>query len=308
MTSFLFRRLCQTMAVLALMSFLAYFLIGLMPGDPVDAMINADPRMTPEKMERLRTLYGLDRPLHERYLAWLQDAGRGELGYSRLYALPVLSVLGPRLLTTLKLVGISFILTLLLAVPLGVHAARKPGSFSDRLINFLAFAGISVPPFWLALMLISLFAVTLGWLPAGGTETPLHMILPVATLTAASVGGYIRYVRASMREELKADHIKTARAKGCSESHVVWRHAFRGALIPLVTVIALDFGTLFSGALVTETMYAFPGMGKTIYDAITGNDYNLALIALLFSTAMIMAGNFLADVAYGALDPRVKNG
>lgn len=307
MTVFFCKRLLQTLVVLFLMSFLVYFLIGLMPGDPVNMMIASDPHMTAEKAARLRALYGLDQPLVTRYFHWLADALGGDIGYSRLYSAPVLSILWPRLLSTLCLLIPSFILTLLAAIPLGVYAAKKPDSCADKIINFCAFAGISVPPFWMALMLISLFSVTLGLLPAGGTGTLAHMILPVVTLSLAGVGGYTRYVRSAMQEELRSDHIKTARAKGCPESRVVWGHAFRGALIPLVTVIALDFGTLFSGALVTETMYSRPGMGKTIYDAIMGNDYNLALVALLFSTAMILAGNLLADIAYLALDPRIKN-
>lgn len=307
MTRFLVRRFLQTLAVLFLMSFLVYFLIGLMPGDPVDMMISSDPHMTAEKAARLKELYGLNRPLSARYFNWLASALGGDFGYSRLYSAPVLPLMFSRLLSTLGLLIPSFLLTLLAAVPLGVHAARNPGGKADRMINLFSFAGISVPPFWLALMLISLFAVTLGLLPAGGTGTWAHLVLPVATLSLAGVGGYTRYVRSSMIAELSADHIKTARAKGCSERRVVWNHAFKSALIPLVTVIALDFGTLFSGALVTETMYARPGMGKTIYDAIMGNDYNLALIALLLSTAMIMAGNLLADIAYTALDPRIGN-
>ena len=307
MTSFLLRRLGQAVAVLFLMSFLVYFLIGLMPGDPVDLMISSDPHMTTEKALRLKELYGLNRPLSTRYFNWLAQALSGDLGYSRLYSAPVLDVLLPRLVSTLALLIPSFFLTLALAIPLGVLAAARPGSKSDAAINFLSLAGVSVPPFWMALMLIGLFSVTLGWLPAGGDETFAHLILPLATLSLAGVGGYTRYVRASLREAMAADHIKTAHAKGCPPRRVIWGHAFGNALLPLVTVMALDFGTLFSGALVTEAMFARPGMGKTIYDAIMGNDYNLALSALLFSTAMILTGSLLADGAYAALDPRIKD-
>ena len=150
-----------------------------------------------------------------------------------------------------------------------------------------------------------LFAVGLGWLPAGGMGSPAHMVLPVATLTLAGIAGYTRYVRAAMIEALRGDHIRTARAKGLSETRVVWRHALPGALVSVVTIVGLEFGNLFSGALITETMFAWQGMGKLIYDAIMGNDANLALIALLLATAMTLLGNLLADLAYAALDPRI---
>lgn len=308
MTGFFCRRALQTLIVLGLMSFLAYGLIGLMPGDPVDLMITSDPHMTPEKAARLKSLYGLDQPLAARYGHWLGSALKGDFGYSRLYASPVADILGLRLLATLMLMIPAFVLSLALAVPLGVHAAQRPGSVIDRLIGFLAFSSLSIPPFWLALMLILLFSATLGLLPASGGDSALSMILPVATLALAGVGGYTRYVRAAMIEALGADHIRTARAKGCAERRVVWRHAFRAALLPIITVIALDIGSFFSGALVTETMFALPGMGKTIYDAIMGNDYNLALCALLLATGMVALANLAADVLGAALDPRIEAG
>ncbi|MCB2100817.1 MAG: ABC transporter permease, partial [Rhodobacterales bacterium] len=181
----------------------------------------------------------------------------------------------------------------------------------------VSFAGISVPPFWLALLLILLFAVTLGWLPAGGQpldpgggfwDGAKYLVLPAVSLTLASVGGHTRYMRAAMVETLRQDHIRTARAKGLSERRVVLHHALRNALIPVVTIIALDFGYLFSGALITETIFAYPGMGKLIFDAIMGNDFNLALVALLFATGVTLAGNILADLAYAWLDPRIGFG
>jgi peptide/nickel transport system permease protein len=171
-----------------------------------------------------------------------------------------------------------------------------------------------VPTFWLALVLILIFAAGFGWLPASGIaeagmsdfgDRLRHLVLPVATLTLASAGGYTRYIRAAMRESLAQDHIRTARAKGASEARVIFRHALRPALVPVTTILALSFGGLVSGALVTETMFAYPGMGKLIFDAVMGNDYNLALAALLLATATAMLANFAADLAYGWLDPRV---
>lgn len=315
MTRFLASRLLQAAVVLLAMSFLVTALIGLMPGDPVDQMLAANPHATPADAERLRAVYGVDRPLGERYLNWLVAAAQGDFGYSRLFSRPVPEVIGPRLLNTGILLGAAFLLAVALALPLGVAAARRPYSLADDAVNLLCFAGISVPPFWLALLLILLFAVTLQWLPAsgiapvgGGTwvDALRHAALPVATLAIASVGGYTRYVRSAMMVELRQDYIRTARAKGLAERRVVWRHALRNALIPVVTIVALEFGALFSGALVTETMFAWPGMGKLIYDSIMGNDYNVALVALLLATAMTLLGNLLADVAYAALDPRIS--
>jgi peptide/nickel transport system permease protein len=320
MTRFLVQRLAETVVVLALMSFVVYGLIGLMPGDPVDLMIASDPSLTAADAVRLKAIYGLDRPIVERYLAWLGGALQGDFGFSRLTSRPVMEVLLPRLGNTLLLMGLSFVLAAVIAIPAGVFAATRPHGLADGTINLAAFAGISLPPFWLAILLIILFAVTWGILPAGGTATAgadldglawladraRHLVLPVATLTLVSAGALIRYTRAAMAEALRQDFVRTAFAKGASTWRVVFGHALRSAMIPVVTILALDFGTLFSGALVTETMFAYLGMGKTIYDAVMGNDYNLALVGLLFATGVVLASNLLADLAYGWLDPRVS--
>jgi peptide/nickel transport system permease protein len=314
MTRFLATRMVQSVIVLALMSFAIYALIGLMPGDPIDLMISADPKMTPEDAARLRALYGVDKPVVERYANWLAAALGGDLGYSRLYAAPVLDVLLPALGNTLILLGLTLVLSLAIGLPAGVVAALRPYSRTDYAINLFAFAGISVPAFWLGLLLIIVFSVILGVLPAGGTETVggagfwdrgKYLVLPVVNLTLASVGGHTRYMRAAMMETLRQDYIRTARAKGAGRARVVLGHALRNAMIPVVTIIALQFGYLFSGALITETIFAYPGMGKLIFDSIMGNDFNLALVALLFATLVTLIGNLLADVAYAWLDPRI---
>ena len=314
MFAYLLFRLGQSVIVLAAMSLVIYVLLGLMPGDPVDLLIGANPNVTAQDIARLKELQGLHRPLPERYLAWLGDAIRGEFGYSRLFSRPVTEVLMPRLLNSLLLMVVALALALAVAIPAGIHAARHPGSWPDRLINLGCFAGVSVPPFWLALLLILLFAVTLGVLPASGmhdigdgsfVDRIRHMVLPVLTLSAATVAGYTRHVRAMMIEVLREDYIRTARAKGLSERRVVWRHALINAMLPVVTIAALDFGSLFSGALITETMFSWLGMGKTIYDAVMGNDYNLALIGLLLATAVTLLANIAADILYAMLDPRI---
>jgi peptide/nickel transport system permease protein len=306
-------RLVEIAAMLVLMSFVIYGLIGLMPGDPIDLMLGADPHLTAADVARLKQLYGVDRPLIERYLAWTHAALSGDLGYSRLFSAPVAATLPARLGNSLILMGLSFLVAFAASLWLGIAAARRPRSHFDAAINFSCFAGVSLPTFWLALILILVFAEGLGWLPASGTggeggglvDRLRHLVLPVATLTIASMGGYTRYVRAAMRDALAQDHIRTARAKGASEARVVWRHALRGAMVPIATILALSFGSLVSGALVTEEMFAYPGMGKLIFDAVMGNDYNLALAALLLATAVTMLANLAADLAYAWLDPRV---
>ncbi|WP_142848665.1 ABC transporter permease [Telmatospirillum sp. J64-1] len=311
----IFSRLIQSAVVLAVMSFVIYSLIGLMPGDPVDLMIAHTPGLTAEDQRRLRELHGLDQPLLGRYLAWAGNVLQGDLGYSRLQARPVLDALLPALGNSLILLVASLAVALAIALPLGVLAAMRPGSVFDTFVNMIAFAGISMPVFWLGLMLIVVFAVLLGWLPAGGVETiggggladrALHLVLPVVTLAVAGTGQYVRHVRAAMIEILRQDHIRTAQAKGCSRRRIVMHHALRNAMIPVTTILALDIGAMFSGALITETVFAYPGMGKLIYDAVMGNDYNLALAGLLLATAMTLAGNLLADIAYAWLDPRIS--
>ncbi len=314
MAAFLTRRLLGIFVVLAAMSFIVFMLIGLMPGDPIDIMIASNPELTPADGERLKRLHGLDLPLWERYANWLAVALGGDLGFSRTYNRPVLEILLPRLGNTIVLLGISSIVAILIAIPLGVIAATRPGSARDGAINLFCFAGISVPPFWLALVFIMVFAVSLGWLPAGGMGAPdagafarlEFLVLPVATLSIASLAGYTRFARAAMIEVLRQDYIRTARAKGLGPGRTVFGHGLRNAMLPLTTIIALDFGSLFSGALITETMFGYLGMGKLIFDAILGNDFNLALVGLLLATFVVLVGNFLADIAYVALDPRIS--
>ena len=316
MIRFIASRMAQSAIVLLVMSFVIYSLIGLMPGDPIDEMINSNPGYSAEDVARLRLQYGLDQPLIQRYGHWLQAAATLDFGYSRTYTQPVLKVVGPALLQTGKLVGVSFLLFSVLAIILGIVAALCKDSVLDRAINLFSFAGISVPVFFLALMLIFLLAVRLQWLPASGMFTisgpggvldhAKYLVLPVLTLTAAYAGRFTRFTRASMIETLRMDYIRTARAKGAGPVRVVFRHALRNAMIPVVTVLALSFGSLLGGALIVETMFAQRGMGKLIYDAIMGNDFNLALMGLLFVTAVTLVCNLFADIAYAWLDPRIS--
>jgi peptide/nickel transport system permease protein len=228
----------------------------------------------------------------------------------------VLDIVIPALGNTIILTLTAFTIATIIAITLGTIAALKRGTWIERAIGLLAYTGISVPTFWLGLLLIYLFAVTLGWLPAGGMPKPedgwvglaRHLALPVLTLVIVEIGAPTRYARAAMIEVLSQDYIRTARAKGITPTRMIIRHALRNAMIPVVTIIALGMGNLFSGALLTETIFAWRGMGRLILEAIMGNDYNLALVCLLFTTATILAANILADVAYTKLDPRIALG
>ena len=201
------------------------------------------------------------------------------------------------------------------ARPAGLYAALRPRGVGETAINLLAFAGISLPPFWRAILLIIVCAVVLGWLRAGGMAPSgaglgvqaQYLLLPIATLTLATIGGILRFVRAATMEALRQDYVRTARAKGLSERRVVFGHVLRNAMIPVVTILALNFGALFSGALITETMFGYLGMGKTIYDAILGNDFNLALVGLLLATLTTLLANLVADLCYTWLDPRIAD-
>ena len=260
-------------------------------------------------------MYGVDQPLLDRYATWLWGALHGDLGFSRLQHRPVMDIVIPALGNTIILTGLAFLLSKTVALSLGTLAALKRGSLWDRGINLFAYIGISVPSFWLGLLFIYVFAVRLGVLPAGGMPRPgqanppwAYLILPVLTLAIIETGGLVRYTRSAMIEVLGQDYIRTARAKGVSGLRLVLRHALRNGMIPVVTVLALNLGNLFSGALLIETIFAWRGMGRLILESIMGNDYNLALICLLFTTAMILLATTLADMAYTWLDPRIPLG
>jgi len=308
-------RLIQALVVLIVLSFVIYGLIGLMPGDPIDLLAAGSPTMTSEDVARLKAVYGVGTPLVPRYLHWLGAALSGDLGYSRLTGLTVWRTLGGPLGHTMALMISGLALAQLFALPLGLAAALRERRALDHGLNLAAFACLSLPTFWVSLILIMGFAVGLRWLPASGVEDPgggglgdriVHLVLPVAALAIASFGHYLRYMRAAAIESLRADWVRTARAKGASWTRVAFGHVLRNAMAPVVTLLGLDLGTLFSGVVVTETVFAYPGMGKLIYDAVINNDYNLALAALMLATTTTLIGSILADLAYAALDPRVR--
>lgn len=321
MTSYITRRLIQTVIVIALLSYVCFNLMTLMPGDPVDLMIQSNPKITSEDVARLKSLYGLDQPSYVRYFNWVKTITAGDLGYSRTYRIPVGELMGPKLWNTFYLSLASLILSILIAVPFGVLSALRSGTKLDYWINFFAFAGISVPSFWLAIVLILTFAVNFKIFPAGGTFTigmedgpPMdvlldrmkYLVLPTISLAYLQIGRFLRYTRSAMLEAMRNDYIRTAKAKGLSYSRVVWQHGFRNALIPLITILALSFSSLFSGALITETVFAYQGVGKLVYDSIISNDFNVAMVSFMISVSMVLIFNLVADILYGVVDPRIS--
>lgn len=320
MGTFISRRIIQSLVVIALLSYVCFQLMTLMPGDPVEMMISSNPRVTSEDVARLRELYGLDQPGYKRYVNWVKTIAQGDLGYSRTYHIPVGELLGPRLVNTFILSMMALFISLLVGIPLGVLCALKPGGRFDSAVNIVAFAGISVPSFWLGLILIIIFSVKLGLLPASGTESVgvdltgfallqdrlMYLILPTLSLSLQSTGAFVRFARSSMLEVMRHDFIRTAKAKGLSRQAVIWKHAFRNALIPLITIVALSFSGVFSGAILTETVFAYQGAGRLIYDSIMGNDYNVAMISFIITISMVLLMNLIADILYGVADPRIS--
>ncbi len=320
MTTFILRRLIQTIVVILLLSYFCFYVMTLMPGDPVELMIQSNPKITSEDVVRLRTLYGLDQPAYKRYLNWADTIVHGDMGYSRTYRIPVSELIGPKLVNTFILSMTSLALSLLIAIPLGVLSALRAGSKLDYFINFVAFAGISVPSFWLGLVLIILFAQWMQILPAGGTYTigtdytgfdlildrMKYLLLPTLSLAYLEIGVFVRFTRSSMLEAMRNDYIRTAKAKGLPRGNVVWKHGFRNALLPLITIVSLSISGIFSGAVITESVFSYQGIGKLVYDSIISNDFNVAMISFIISVTMVLVMNLLADILYGYADPRIS--
>lgn len=321
MLTYILRRIIQTLVVIILLSYVIFTIMALMPGDPVELMISSNPKITPEDVVRLREFYGLDQPAWKRYGNWVSTLAQGDLGYSRTYRVPVTDLLGPRLWNTFVLSMAAMVFSLVVAIPLGIMSALKPGGRLDSFLNFFSFAGISIPSFWLGIMLIIIFAVKLGWFPAGGTQTigledasiwarivdsSYFLVLPVLSLSIQGIGRFVRFTRSAMMEALRNDFIRTAKAKGLPRSVVLWRHAFRNALIPLITVVALSISSVFSGAILTETVFSYQGVGKLVFDSIIANDFNVAMVSFIISISMVLIMNLVADILYGFADPRIS--
>ncbi len=321
MLAYIVRRLLQVIPTLLFISLVLYGLLALKPGDPIDELRRGNPGFTQADYERLREFYGLDKPWYVRYWRWLGRAVQGDFGPSRQFGRPAAQyVFENRLPNTLLLSGVALLVALVISIPTGVLSALKQHSALDYTVTVFNFLGVSVPIFWLGIMLIYLFAVrTGGFLPAGSMMTPgitgawpvfvdrlRHLLLPVAALSSLHLAQWTRFMRSSMLEVVRLDYLTTARAKGLREGKVVYRHALRNAILPLITLVGLSIPQLFSGAVLTETVFNWPGMGRAIFDAILVNDFNVAMVSLMFISLLILACNLLADLAYALADPRIR--
>jgi peptide/nickel transport system permease protein len=312
-TSYLIRRLLQTAVLLVVVSLVVFALVTQAPGGPG---ILLDRNMGPAEVAQMRAILGLDQPLHVQYLRWLGQVLRGNLGVSYQVGVPVREVIAQMLPNTLLLSAAALVLTVVVAIPAGVVSAARPYSAADHTVTFLALFGVSVPTFWYGLMLIVLFSVFLGWLPPGGMQTlgsppsawdmARHLVMPAVVLGTANMALVARYTRSSTLDVLRQDYVRTARAKGLPESAVLYRHAFRNALLTVVTVVGLQLPRLVGGAAITETVFAWPGMGSLAVRAAFERDYPMIMGITLVISAVVALSSLLVDLLYGWIDPRIR--
>jgi peptide/nickel transport system permease protein len=318
MPGFILRRVLQSVLLVFLVLTITFFLLHLAPGDPMARYYHPD--ISPETVELIKKQLGLDRPVAEQYVRWIASFVRGDFGMSLQYNRPVRSLLSEAIPNTLRLTLAALFLHVLLGVALGVFSAVKRYSFFDKASTIAALGVYSIPSFWLALMLILLFSLKLGILPSSHMQTIgmeglggfalfvdriKHLVLPAFVLGVASAAGTARYMRGSMLDVLREDYIRTARAKGLPEKKVYLKHALRNAALPVVTIVGLSLPFLLGGAVVTEKIFSWPGMGRLMVDAIYSRDYPVVLAVNFIVAGMVILGNLLADIGYALLDPRI---
>jgi peptide/nickel transport system permease protein len=311
---FVVRRLIEAVPVAFLATLVIFLGLRLLPGDP--ALILAGQDASPETLAAIRTANGLDEPLPVQYLIWLRNVARGDLGVSFFTRAPVSQLIAQRAPATVELGVAGMLLTVVLGIPSGMLAAVKTHQPSDWVISAFNGLAVAVPGFWLGILAILLFSLVLGWLPPGGrgdlAGDPLQemkfLLLPAVTLALPGAAALSRLVKASMLEVLGDDYVRTARAKGVTQSGVVWRHALRNALVPVATVLGLQFGRLLGGAVITESVFSWPGLGRLIRDSIGNRDYAVVQACLLMLVLLFVVINLMTDVAYGLLDPRIRLG
>ncbi|MBS0326122.1 MAG: ABC transporter permease [Proteobacteria bacterium] len=314
MLTFIVRRVVTIVPTLVFVSMLIFGLQQLLPGDP--AKVLAGEEQDPAVIAHLRQTMHLDRPLAVRYLYWMRGVLHGDLGESQRSQQPVTTLIAEKLPVTLELACLAIVFALAIGIPAGVVAAVKRGTAWDYGASMLALWGLSTPNFWLGIMLILLFSVTLGWLPASGYVSPFEnlranlasMVMPAFVLGNAIAAVLMRHTRSAMLQVLSQEYVRTARAKGVSERAVILQHALRNALIPIITLGALEFGTLLSGAVLTEQVFTIPGFGKLIVDAVFNRDYAVVQGVVLVTATAYIVLNFAADVAYAMVNPRIRLG
>lgn len=317
MAAYLVRRTLVSVVVLVLISIGIFWLVRLAPGDPVEMMLPAESRGPGAEafVAAKRAELGMDQPIVVQYFIWLGDAVTGDLGYSLDSNRPVTEMIGERLGPTVYLMGLSLLLSLVIAVPLGLLAAMRKGRFADYAASVVSLGAVCTPPFFLGILGIYVLSLKLGLLPSAGMSTPgdgsigdalLHLVMPLCILGFAQSGAFTRYVRASVISELNSDYVRTAEAKGVSPVGVVTRHVLRNAMIPVITVVALSLPNLLAGAVVIETVFAWPGMGQMAISAVVGRDYPVIIGFALVVAVLVLLSNLIADLLYTLADPRVS--
>ena len=315
MSTFIARRLLWSIPTLLGVTMLTFLLIHIAPGGPALAL--AGQRATPAQIAAVTHALGLDRPLYIQYARWLGALLHGDLGYSYVQQSPVALLVAQRLPQTLLLMGSALLASVVLAVPLGVYQAYRRNTTFDRVASVFVFLSWSMPTFWFGTILIAIFAVTLRWFPVGGLQTIdttafdwptriAHLVMPAATLAIVSVAGWSRYIRGSMIEQLREDYTRTAVAKGLSTRRVLFRHTLRNALIPFITLLGATIPALFGGAIITEQIFAYPGMGQLFWQSAIDRDYPTLLGMTVLTGVLVVLGNLFADVMYAVVDPRVR--
>lgn len=312
--SYIVRRVLGAVPLFLLVSFMCFAIVVSLPGDYLDLLVA--PTMSADVLASRRAELGMDRPMPVRYVAWLRGVLSGNFGSSVATTRPVADMIAQRLPATIILMGTALLVSLIIAIPLGVASAIERNGWLDHLSTFVAYLGVSVPTFFSGLGAIYVFSVLLGLLPTGLMETPgrafdlgdrlRHLVLPVAVLGFQGAAVYTRYMRSSMLEVLRQDYVRTAHAKGLPRRAVYLKHAFRNALVSVVTLLGIAIPGLISGAVITEQVFSWPGIGRLLVDSVNGRDYPVVLGITMMTTVFVVLGNLLADVAYSAIDPRVR--
>ncbi len=315
MIVFILRRLLQSVPTLLGVSVLTFLLIHVAPGGPALAL--GGEKATPAQVAVITHTLGYDRPLHVQYGIWIASLLHGDLGYSYARQAHVATLIAQRLPPTLILMGSALMLSIVIAIPLGVYQAQRRGSLFDRTMSVLVFLAWSMPTFWFGAMLIIFLAVNAHWFPVGGLQTIdttafdwpsriAHLAMPAATLAIVSLAGWSRYIRGSMIEQLREDYVRTAVAKGVAQRRVLFHHTLRNALIPFITLLGSAIPGLFGGAVITEQVFAYPGMGQLFWQSAVNRDYATLLGMTMMTAVLVVAGNLAADVGYALVDPRIR--
>lgn len=308
------KRLVNIIPMLFFISIISFILMQMAPGDPLQAYIT--PQMSPDDIERIRQSMGLDQPVIVQYFKWLINALQGNLGYSMVNHRPVIQVILEKIPNTLIITLTALIMSILIAIPVGLYAGYKKNSIIDNILNVASYIGISIPSFWLAMILIYIFSVKLGLLPSVGMRTAgvdttidlvKHMVMPVIVLSYYNICVFTRYIRSSTIGQLREDYVLTQRAYGATIKEILFKHILKNTLLPVITILAMSLPQLVTGAFITETIFGWPGMGQLGVNAIFGYDYPVVMGITMISSLILILGNLLADILYQLIDPRIKH-